>query len=182
MKQREIRFNEEMMAAVMDGSKTQTRRPVKPELVSHIEFMGGSDEETGEFEFVGIRYGEWESDDGTVWGPEWLTYCTEYPEEGVVPLGKLYGGIGDRLLATNDNHCATIEITGFRIERLQDISEQDTWAEGCEGYDDDVTGGKSGYGEFSDVWTSIYGDDSWSSNPWVWVIEFKVVSTSEVAA
>ena len=69
----------------------------------------------------------------------------------------------------------TLEITGVRVERLQDISEQDAWAEGFEGYDDDVTGGKNGYSEFCEAWMSIYGEESWQANPWVWVIEFRRV-------
>ena len=28
---------------------------------------------------------------------------------------------------------------------------------------------------FRDLWMSIYGADNWETNPWVWVIEFKVV-------
>lgn len=182
MKQRPIIFNTEMVRAILDGRKTQTRRPIKPEIVSSIEFMGGSNEESNEFDFIGLTHEAWKDDNGNTHEPEWLVYCTEYPEEGVTPIGKLYGFIGDQIVATDGKRTALVEITGFRIERLQDISEQDAWAEGCEGYDDDVTGGKSGYGEFSDVWTSIYGGDSWSSNPWVWVIEFKVISAGEVAA
>ncbi|HDS1208895.1 TPA: hypothetical protein QDZ84_003947 [Shewanella algae] len=178
MKVTPINFNTEMMDAIIAGRKSQARLLVKPKIVSLIEFMGGSDEENASFDFVGLRHGEWESDDGTRWGPEWLVYCTEYPEEGVVPVGELYGAIGDRLQATDGERTATIEITGFRVERLQDISEQDAWAEGCEGYDDDVTGGKNGYSEFSELWASIYGNESWQSNPWVWVIEFKVLSTN----
>lgn len=70
----------------------------------------------------------------------------------------------------------TLEITGVRVERLQDISEKDAWAEGCDGLDDGgPTGGLSGYGEFADLWQSINGEDSWSKNPWVWVIQFKTL-------
>ena len=176
MKVTPINFNTEMMSAILEGRKTQTRRPVKPKIVELIEFMGGSNEENSSFDFVELRHGEWKSDDGTVWGPEWLVYCTECPEEGVVPVGSLYGAIGDQLLATDGERNTTIEIAGFRVERLQDISEQDAWAEGYEGYDDDVTGGKNGYSEFSELWASIYGNESWQSNPWVWVIEFKVAN------
>lgn len=66
-----------------------------------------------------------------------------------------------------------LEVTAIRVERLQDISEADAWAEGCEGYDDDVTGGKSGYREYAELWESINGAGSWLENPWVWVVEFK---------
>ncbi|WP_345873150.1 hypothetical protein [Shewanella algae] len=175
-----INFNTEMMSAILEGRKTQTRRPVKPKNVDLIEFMGGSDEENTSFDFVGLRHGEWESDDGTVWSPEWLVYCTEYPEEGVVPVGSLYGAIGDQLLATDGERNTTIEIAGFRVERLQDISEQDASAEGCKftnGHKDDPTPSRT---LFKSLWGSIYGDESWSSNPWVWVIEFKVLTTNGV--
>lgn len=185
MKVTPIKFNTEMMDAIIAGRKSQARLLVKSEIVSHIEFVGGSDKENEEFDFVGLRHGEWKSDDGTVWGPEWLVYCTEYPEEGVVPVGKLYGAIGDQLLATDGERNTTIEITGFRVERLQDISGQDAIAEGVS----QLYGGfwkhyqlswtqhqLSARGSFVTLWSSIYGAESWQSNPWVWVIEFKVTN------
>ncbi len=180
MKEHQITFSTEMMNAIIEGRKTQTRRPVKSEIVSHIEFMGGSDDETEGFDFVGLMHGKWKSDDGTAWGPEWLVYCTEYPEEGVIPVGSLYGAIGDQLLATDGERNTTIEITAFRVERLQDISEQDAIAEGSlinDGHPNDETPSRT---LFKSLWGSIYGDESWSSNPWVWVIEFKVLTTNGV--
>ncbi|EJS8701720.1 hypothetical protein NFA99_004921, partial [Escherichia coli] len=76
-----------------------------------------------------------------------------------------------------------LEITNVRVERLNDISEQDAIAEGIERYNDDgiVYYGPYGKGDcrperaFSDLWKSIYGDENWQANPWVWVIEFKRV-------
>lgn len=67
----------------------------------------------------------------------------------------------------------TLKVTDVRVERLQDISEKDAWAEGCEGFDDDVSGGKSGYCEYAELWESINGKGSWEANPWVWVVEFR---------
>lgn len=76
-----------------------------------------------------------------------------------------------------------LEITNVRVERLNDISEQDAIAEGIERYNDDgiVYYGPYGKGDcrperaFSDLWKSIYGDESWEKNPWVWCISFKRV-------
>jgi hypothetical protein len=76
-----------------------------------------------------------------------------------------------------------LEITGVRVERLQEISEEDAQAEGClndvvfeYGY---MTGpidyrGLYAVERFEDLWNSINGKKHpWESNPWVWVIEFK---------
>jgi hypothetical protein len=71
-----------------------------------------------------------------------------------------------------------LEVVSARVERLNDISERDAWAESCEGFDDDVTGGKSGYSEFAELWESINGAGSWYANPWVWVIEFRRLESS----
>lgn len=83
----------------------------------------------------------------------------------------------------------TLEITDVRVERLQDISEEDATFEGCtknhNGYywggPHAATGLKqfaSPIQAFSDLWDSLYEKDSvkcWSANPWVWAIEFKKV-------
>jgi hypothetical protein len=71
----------------------------------------------------------------------------------------------------------TLEITGVRVERLQDISEEDAEAEGTK-Y---PAGGPTscycmGY---SWLWESINGKGSWDKNPWVWVIEFKRIKPSK---
>ena len=71
----------------------------------------------------------------------------------------------------------TLEITGVRVERLQDISEEDAAAEGVgPGYMPNSLGSTTcaGYRPmFARVWRDINGPDSWAANPWVWVIEFK---------
>jgi len=84
----------------------------------------------------------------------------------------------------------SLEITGVRVERLQDISEADALAEGvydgracqCEIPLDFVRscgncGGRlvDSVGLYRKLWESINGPGSWEANPWVWVIEFKRV-------
>jgi hypothetical protein len=72
----------------------------------------------------------------------------------------------------------TLRITDVRVERLQDISEDDARAEGCEpvGWIDETDVGMSSYREgFTRLWNTINGVGAWEANPWVWVIEFERV-------
>jgi hypothetical protein len=64
----------------------------------------------------------------------------------------------------------TLEITDVRVERLQNISGEDARSEGFAYENSHVLGDID---EFSRVWMSIYGAESWQANPWVWVIEFQ---------
>ena len=88
-----------------------------------------------------------------------------------------------------------LEITGIRIERLQDITHDDSMREGimpvC-----DVSGKEFGWldytepdslpfdynkprASFKSLWDTINGPASWDLNPWVWVIEFKRVEVAK---
>ncbi len=71
----------------------------------------------------------------------------------------------------------TLEITGIRMERLQDISESDALAEGWDRRDDltsdDEVHREAAREWFMDIWESINGPGSWCANPWVWVVEFR---------
>lgn len=82
-----------------------------------------------------------------------------------------------------------LEITAVRVERLQDISEEQARAEGVRLMRDDsgtwvsregpgklVTPWPTAKEAFSDLWNSINGPNAWDANPWVWVVEFKRVT------
>lgn len=77
-----------------------------------------------------------------------------------------------------------LEITDVRVERLQDISTDQALAEGIQPFGDGngyhVEQGQfytdHPYESFAGLWQSINGEDSWSTNPWVWVVEFKRVT------
>ena len=80
----------------------------------------------------------------------------------------------------------TLEVTGVRVERLHDISEEDARAEGIGQFDvpDGPAAGRW-YGEpgaesrepivaFARLWDSVNGTSHpWPSNCWVWAITFR---------
>lgn len=68
-------------------------------------------------------------------------------------------------------------ITNVRLERLHDISDADAWAEGVEVAPGSTTRYQGeGRELFFDLWRTINGEASLDANPWVWVVEFKVVT------
>jgi len=74
----------------------------------------------------------------------------------------------------------TLEVTAVHVERLQRISDADCRAESCEGdFSGDIPFGYSTpCDQFQRLWVSINGPDSWSLNPWVWVVEFRRVEAA----
>jgi hypothetical protein len=85
----------------------------------------------------------------------------------------------------------TLEVTGVRVERLQDISYEDALSEGVADFAEMLNNEPSAIGEtpeetarrlrwpqrwFESLWTDINGADSWNANPWVWVVEFRRLS------
>lgn len=84
-----------------------------------------------------------------------------------------------------------LEITNVRVQRLQSIGKQDALREGIQGrveledtrhekdYYQYNFGGEryqSAVDAFSALWQSINGEQSWTANPWVWVVEFKRIN------
>ena len=67
-----------------------------------------------------------------------------------------------------------LEVAEVRVERLQDISEADAYAEGIpEWKSADQT--FSPIVRFRRLWESINGPGSWGRNDWLWVIGFRVL-------
>lgn len=186
-----IIFNAEMINAILQGQKTQTRRVVKYASENDFRHMD-YDLEKGVMKFYTKVSGAWtlvrsvkcpfgkvgdklwvketwtEYDDGLVYRASYpqLDGVTKWQSPAIMP--KEYSRI-------------TLAITNIRVERLQDISEEDAKAEGAQlcncgvGPDGEPTKGfRSG---FVRLWRSIYKDDStksWFKNPYVWVIDFEV--------
>lgn len=241
MKSHPILFSAPMVRAILDGSKTQTRRVVKntPSLSEHIFY----DDESNQWGFLGYsldhngdptveHWNECKCPYGQVGDQLWVReehYSFGHWEEvkGVrTKTGKQKRKFvadsekvlfdGDSLATVPDgkyrSDCCytkewhkrlarfmprkfsriTLEITEIRVERLQDISNDDAEAEGifnssgmhdfdCDGAGfgpDQICrcGDNSPSETYRRLWESINGLNTWTQNPFVWVITFKRIS------
>ena len=178
-----------MVRALLDGSKTQTRRAVKLTESGRVKEPGGyrrwypADKQA----VLACPYG---IPGGHLWVREahWWFKDEHDPVTGYYPP-KLtsddveYRADGDdgRTVWRPSIHMPrwasriTLEITGVRVERLHDISWGDAMAEGCPF--PNMAQGDDPRKWYADLWNSISGPGSWDANPFVWVVEFKRVET-----
>lgn len=211
MKERPILFNVPMVRAIMNGTKTQTRRVVKyqaPDLVDDDGWplVDRSIDGIGEVR-AACPYGQ---PGDRLWLQE--TWMPDAPRDGTWEDVAFFGCKGSPLSmipaqyrtpehvihrASWDGHDMvgwkpsihmprwasriTLEVTGVRVERLQDISEADALSEGIARHAD----GNGFHTEdgwhysadpresFASLWEYINGHDSWDANPWVWAVEFR---------
>jgi hypothetical protein len=200
MKERPILFNGVMVRAILDGNKTQTRRVVKPQ----PHFFGSMTNPNQPFKTLdfGLHcpilcpYGQ---PGDRLWVREtWLEADAPRQPDGhgkAIYAADYADAERPKTRWTPSIHMPrwasriTLEVTGVRVERLQDISEADAKAEGsylgrcaCMSRHADKTPmdmmfnqtGCHIHGtEFKALWKDINGADSWNANPWVWVIEFR---------
>lgn len=69
----------------------------------------------------------------------------------------------------------TLEITGVRVERLASISDEDAGKEGYPANPAPFGGRLDKWLWFRQLWDGIYPEQSFKHNPWVWVVEFRVI-------
>lgn len=196
MKERPILFNAEMVKAILSGRKTQTRRVIKLPLIDkNMDCELAGNELAGEVAAGDYRNCPLGQPGDHLWVRETFALGADFGESDV---GYFYRAT-DPGWDDNDTGARwrpslhmpraasriNLLITGVRVERLNDISEEDARAEGI------TDGGCINCGEcepcgcehpapdatemFAHLWQSIYGDANWFSNPWVWVIEFERV-------
>lgn len=199
MKERPILFSGEMVRAILDGRKTQTRRVIKPQPGNDI--CGIYAEETADFSG---QTGRWILNAKTLTGKYWAKGFIKCP----------YGQPGDRLWVRETFAYApgslpeenriwyksddelrrdelavwrpsihmprrasriNIEITNTGVERVQDITVENAISEGVDVY----VGWHAEHAmkKFITLWNSINLDRGygWDSDPWVWVIEFRKI-------
>ncbi|WP_109426592.1 hypothetical protein [Acinetobacter baumannii] len=203
MRERPIIFNTAMVKAILEGRKTQTRRLVKEKLISEqAEFESGNRPNVIHSEPSLKYYIDNSCPFGQVGDHLWVreTFCIGSIEEQdhyqgwpkplyvyqdgdpkQYPIHKewcLSEGISfDDVQWKPSIHMPrsacriVLEITNIRVERLLSISESDCVKEGI---------GSSLLRDckkpkFMQLWEEIYGEGTCLDNPWVWVIEFKVI-------
>ena len=178
MKTRPILFSAPMVRALLEGRKTQTRRIVKrtplawlddgftPEFVSNPENSFSPYGQPGDLLYVrenmkedcagSISFARYSADDALTkhewWKP--ISYCPS------IHMPRMYSRL-------------TLKITGVRVERVQDIDNNDALAEGTP----DLRTMENDWDLrdcYARLWNSI--NNNWNDNPWVWVIEFEVIN------
>ncbi|NPE52981.1 hypothetical protein E0I03_18535 [Dickeya dadantii] len=191
MKERGIIFNSEMVRAILSGKKTQTRRIVKPQPdedgLARLRvgpWMDTSEKiyrcpygEVGDRLWVREASGLQVRRDALGGTGEFRVYRASNPDairyttaSGKIAPIKWVPSIHMPRWASR----ITLEITGVRVERLSSISEEDAQAEGVSPATYMITPPEAAYRVgFRHLWESIYGEESWRANPWMWVIEFK---------
>ena len=181
MKERPIIFSGPMVRAILDGRKTQTRRAVKPQPLwvasPGVPFKTMDADPKGT---INCPYGQpgdrlWvreshymilQTHDG---GAGAVEYRADYCDE-------LASGIRWRpsIHMPRSASRITLEVVSVRVERLDEISEEDAKAEGYKSQSI-MENPDAGRLWFRDLWESINGPGSWAKNPFVWVVEFKRV-------
>ena len=199
---RPILFSAPMVRALLDGTKTQTRRAVKMTprgkaaiglTASHVPYTrdNGTIQHTlreadGRHNWITKNIAE---PGDTLWVKESIqrdeafgqassfaadctpTKATEWAWKRKALPGMFMPKVLSRI---------TLEVTGVRVERVQDISEADAVAEGVHAVEVPTCVVQNGYtiparAAYETLWCDINGAQSWADNPWVWCVTFRMV-------
>lgn len=209
MKARPILFTGSMIRRVQSGAKTQTRRTVKGNPDCTKQPL--STHECGSV-FHFWFHGEIACPFGQAGDLLWVkeTFCS-IAHAGYEPV-YFYRADGDEkphyvkhwkpsIFCSRKASRITLEIMKIRVQRLQQISEEDAIAEGAKRNDapgeewdgtyltqrfiDGIEGSQNDepHGSarewYRSIWETINGRGSWDKNPWVWVIEFNPLELSK---
>lgn len=210
-----ILFNTEMVRAILEGQKTCTRRVIKPQPDGNctypLGFVTDSTEkkEVGCFGFSIDEYGgsikyvkpPYQPGDTLyvreTWkkAPNGYYYYEDWQRNDIADITKWHPSIHMPKEAAR----IWLKVTDVRVERLQDITEEQACMEGTDPWDEVCYENNGWHPTFSDpdsggdpnmvdgfhkLWNSTikksdldrYG---WNANPWIWVIEFERCNNQE---
>ena len=196
-----ILFSGEMVRAILDGRKTQTRRVIKPQpafVANYYEsgkkrtaWSGGSSDpkllkcpygQTGDLLWVRETWASHKYMDDTK--PSDFTAGAQmlpvwYRADNVQSDER--GNWRPSIFMPRWASRITLRVAGVSVDRVQDMSDEDCINEGMWMYSPNNAGPAPeilSRGDFAELWDSINAKRgyAWDSNPWVWVVEFEVVS------
>lgn len=213
MTERPIIFNGPMMRAILEGRKTQTRRVLKPQ-PDRIKDWAYRDRDGWGFRGMVVAEGAqimaWDVQHATSYQPSDLLWIREawskctgcnpppgviYRADGVTSAHRWRPSIHMPRWASR----LTLRVMDVRVQRVQEISEEDAQAEGveCEVYDDRkpmsacwwdynsgcwsgaFPDGAEARGSYRTLWDSIHAkhpERQWAANPWVVALTFERVT------
>ncbi|GHW89961.1 hypothetical protein FXE84_17780 [Vibrio cholerae] len=198
-------FNTDMVRALMAGDKVVTRRPVKIDYERGMNgpVVRGRNGEVSVLSFAPIaglcpfgNFGDliYVRETFRLFNHSDECGCSDYcscPPSGTPVYFATCGGDSESkwkpsIHMPRTASRLTLKVTDVRIERVQDITEEQCWKEGVEHIDGQFDihqlseMAKTFDGTFEDakalfacLWDSIY--QNWKENPYVWVIEFEVI-------
>jgi len=203
MTDKPILFSATMVRALLDGRKTQTRRVIK-DRGDLPQFCAGRYDDRNDpsnYGWEDCERGEWITLDqfpraigDRLWvrenlarqktdqGVGYKTYAADGAK--VWPLTEWYNkrsSIPSIHMPRCDSRL-TLIVTDVRVQRLQEISNEDAIAEGIKphvhaftGYGDQAGIMMAPYDSFKSLWNSIKGPEAWDANPWVAAYSFRVI-------
>ena len=201
-----ILFSGEMIRALLDGRKTQTRRVIQDRRGNQPTEFDASGwplayfDDADEIDLQICPYGKhgdylWVRE-AMCWHNDWLCYnADKTPIENMKCDKNFRGTVMPSIFMPKIYSRITLLIKDIRVERVQDISEQDAKFEGATLFNDIPMIRSSAhpprwsmenprntdqclsspYYAFANYWIKLNGQESWDSNPYVWVIEFEVI-------
>ncbi len=179
MTERPMIFTADSVRAIGDGRKTQTRRVMKtqPEhIIKHRENIAVVDGRK-----IYCPYGQpgdrlWVRETWyQIHNKDFTTGQVIYKADGWESEDKKPLGWRSPMFMPRWASRILLEIVSIRVERVQEISIDDIFAEGSPRMSSDEDGSEL-YEWYSDLWDSLNAKRyPWESNPWVWAIEFRRV-------
>jgi hypothetical protein len=190
MKSTGILMSAPMVIATLNGTKTQTRRMnglhkvnadkdaqfVRMQTLKCGSLAAVFENGNGELGSVKSPYGKpgdeiWVRETHLVRGAGAVVdYRADMDPIDAAGHGAFYGGWKPSLFMRREHSRIALEVVDIRIEKLNDISEDDAKAEGVEW----VIGYHSRIPLFCQLWERINGLGSWNKNPYVWAVTFKM--------
>ena len=180
-----ILFNGKMVRAILDGRKTCTRRVIKHNVDAilnspyHMEHPEVEDAwlikklcrppyEPGDIMYVRETWGGLPVNEAGHFRGHPIYY---YRADGDLRPEGWRGAWHPSIHMPKEAARIWLNVTDVRVERLQDMTDDDAEAEGCFDYTSTALG-------FPDIWDSTIKKSDrdryeWVANPWVWVIEFE---------